>query len=399
MTTISTLNNNTVGPTGTYNTSVVFNEFINTTGITGGTGANINKWTRDQEELLAKWADKALCYRWLHDLSERKYNNLNNKIQIPVIILSTVTGAINVGINSIFPQNFVAYGSFGLGAISISTGILTTIGNFLRFAQNMEGHRVASLQWSKFHRSISAELAIHPDRRTDSIEFFTIKRAELDRLVESAPMIPTDIIEKFENRFRDTLIEKPEICDYLEPTYIYEAGKRKPKIINKRKTLTQKIFSAFSSSKNKDTNQYEDRSNHGRHGHHGHHKEDSGSGNGSGSGNTLHNSADINTDDESIITFNNDSNKVSPNGKKMNSPITFADAAHAAHAAHVAQFAHPNQVDISFTNKKQDDNVDVDVDIDIDVENGLKRILEDKKKSDSELSNKLHVSILESLNR
>ena len=28
------------------------------------------KWTREQEELLAQWSEKAKCYRWLHARSE-----------------------------------------------------------------------------------------------------------------------------------------------------------------------------------------------------------------------------------------------------------------------------------------------------------------------------------------
>jgi hypothetical protein len=383
MTTISRqINTNSVGPigpTGTNESGVRFGVSFGGTG-TGGTGTIIkNKWTRDQEELLAKWADKALCYRWLHDLSERKYNNLNNRVQIPVIILSTLTGAVNVGINSIFPPNLAVYGSFGLGAISISTGILTTIGNFLRFAQNMEGHRVASLQWSKFHRNISAELAIHPDQRVDSVEFFTIKRAELDRLIESAPQIPTDIIDKFEERFRDVAIDKPEICDILEPTYIFEPGKKRVKIERKKKTMSEKLFSVFSSTK----------------------KQDDGSG-ASGSGDHVvfsttgvNNSHDVHTDDESIVTFNNDSNKGSPNHKKMNSPTTFAEAASAAGVGilSVTPRTTPAGIFGIASGNKQDD----------DIEKGLQKILnttkKEDKKEDSELSNKLHSSILASLNR
>ncbi len=179
-------------------------------------------WTREQEMLLAKWADKALCYRWLHDLSEKKFTRLNNIIQIPVIILSTATGAINVGVDSIFPTSMKQYANIGLGGISILTGIITTVGNFLRYAQNMEGHRVASIQWSKFHRNINAEINIHPDQRQDAVEFFTVCRAELDRLVEQSPSIPTDIINAFESRFRDVNISKPEVCNILEPTTIYK---------------------------------------------------------------------------------------------------------------------------------------------------------------------------------
>ena len=179
-------------------------------------------WSREQENLLAKWADKALCYRWLHDLSEKKFTRLNNFIQIPVIILSTATGAVNVGIDSIFPLSMKQYANISLGGISILTGIISTVGNFLRYAQNMEGHRVSSIQWSKFHRNIVAEINIHPDQRQDAVEFFTVCRAELDRLIEQSPSIPNDIIEAFEKRFNEVNISKPEVCNILEPTTIFK---------------------------------------------------------------------------------------------------------------------------------------------------------------------------------
>ena len=32
-----------------------------------------SKWTKEQEYLLAEWAEKASCYRWLHGRAEKKY--------------------------------------------------------------------------------------------------------------------------------------------------------------------------------------------------------------------------------------------------------------------------------------------------------------------------------------
>ena len=49
------------------------------------------KWTLEQEELLAEWAEKAACYRWLHNKSEKQYRCRNYAFTIPVIILSTLT--------------------------------------------------------------------------------------------------------------------------------------------------------------------------------------------------------------------------------------------------------------------------------------------------------------------
>jgi hypothetical protein len=84
----------------------------------------------------------------------------------------------------------------------------------------MEGHKIASIQWSKFQRNIAAEIAIHPDQRQNAGEFFSICRAEMDRLLESSPSVPNDIIAQFEGKFKHTKISKPEICNVLEPTTI-----------------------------------------------------------------------------------------------------------------------------------------------------------------------------------
>jgi len=216
------------------------------------------EWSREQEELLAVWADKALCYRWLHDLAEKKFTRLNNSVQIPVIVLSTLTGATNVGIDSIFPASMKQYANIGIGVVSIVTGIITTVGNFLRYAQNMEGHRVASVHWSKFHRNISVEIALHPDQRQDPVEFLMICRAELDRLVEQSPSMPEDIIEKFEYRFKDVQISKPEICNSLETTKIYKPSTglsqpNTPRTPDKATSLAGKIFGGFKKQKKSET--------------------------------------------------------------------------------------------------------------------------------------------------
>ena len=49
-----------------------------------------SKWTLEQEELLAEWAEKAACYRWLHNKSEKYYRIRNYAFTIPVIILSKI---------------------------------------------------------------------------------------------------------------------------------------------------------------------------------------------------------------------------------------------------------------------------------------------------------------------
>jgi hypothetical protein len=105
---------------------------------------------------------------------------------------------------------------------------MTTLGNNLRFAQNMESHRVSAVSWGKYQRSIAVELALHPNERQDSIDFIKICRAELDRLIEQSPEIPDKIIADFEKMFNNVDLKKPDVCNYLERTHVYRTLKRAP---------------------------------------------------------------------------------------------------------------------------------------------------------------------------
>ena len=49
------------------------------------------EWTSDHEQILVEWADKAMCYRWLHSKAHQSFAKANAWFTIPVIIMSTST--------------------------------------------------------------------------------------------------------------------------------------------------------------------------------------------------------------------------------------------------------------------------------------------------------------------
>ena len=189
----------------------------------------MNGWTKEQETLMGEWADIAACYRWLHDRAEKKFSSSNMRLTIPVIILSTLTGTANFAINSFIPPDdntLKGYVQAGIGAVSIFAGILTTLGNFLRYAQGSEAHRVASIAWGKFQRLIAVEIAIHPNERIDAMDFLKICRQDLDRLIEQSPPIPDGIIADFEREFKDIPnLKRPDICHGIEHTRAFDSSK------------------------------------------------------------------------------------------------------------------------------------------------------------------------------
>lgn len=214
----------------------------------------LNGWSKEQDNLMADWSDIAGCYRWMHDRAEKKYTLKNMYMTIPVIILSTLTGTASVGIGSIAgnDEQVQKYLNFGIGGLSLIAGILTTLNNFLRFAQLGESNRVAGIAWGKFQRLISVELALHPNDRMDSLDFLKICRADLDRLIEQSPPIPDSIIEEFEVEFKDKpKLRRPDICHGLDHTHVYDNTQTRLKdltseaalmLMHKKKMMRQEIL-------------------------------------------------------------------------------------------------------------------------------------------------------------
>jgi hypothetical protein len=181
-------------------------------------------WTLEHEQILVEWADKAMCYRWLHSRSNVMYNSLNAWYTIPVIVISTLTGTANFAQERV-PLQYQSMFVMIVGGFNILAGIITTIQQFLKITQLNEAHRVSSIAWDKFYRNIKIELAKHPDERMNVTQMIKMCKEEFDRLMETSPNIPDKIILSFKTEFRyiDKNTEmpkiiKPEICDSLIST-------------------------------------------------------------------------------------------------------------------------------------------------------------------------------------
>lgn len=194
------------------------------------------KWSSQHEKILVDWADKATCYKWLHEKSHREFARKNRWFTIPVIIMSTFTGTANFAQERI-PPEYVNVFTMGIGSISIVAGIITTIQQFLKISEMCESHRISSISWGKFHRNLKIELAKSPIERTPVTQLIKSSKEEFDRLIETSQSVPNHIVTLFKETFSGGKIEydkngnklpltgkqkmyeeltKPEICDALE---------------------------------------------------------------------------------------------------------------------------------------------------------------------------------------
>ena len=205
------------------------------------------EWADVHENILVDWADKALCYKWLHNKSHSEYSKKNTWFTIPVIIMSTLTGTANFAQDRI-PAEYLSAATMAIGAVNLIAGILTTIQQFLKITELNEAHRVSSIAWGKFYRNVKIEISKSPSERTPVIQLLKHAKEEFDRLVETSPTLSSKVVKAFLDTFSGgelnidgedsqlskkqlnfRQLKKPDICDSLEPT-AYSLYKRKEEI-------------------------------------------------------------------------------------------------------------------------------------------------------------------------
>lgn len=205
-------------------------------------------WKEEEENILKEWADKAMCYEWMHSKSHKIYKNKNGWYTIPVIAISTITGTANFA-QSRIPEKYVNTYVITVGAFNILAGIITTVYQYLKISELNESHRVAQLSWGKFYRNVKTELAKHPLDRMGPVQLLKISKEEFDRLLEISPPIPDKVITLFRQNFgKDGVsddISRPEICDVIAPTSVYQMTEfereEMKSLLTKRKESTAPI--------------------------------------------------------------------------------------------------------------------------------------------------------------
>lgn len=157
-------------------------------------------WNHNLERLLAEEGEQSLGSAWLHTQCEELFSMSNNCIVIPVIVLSTLSGAASASSTAFFPGN-MATGTLAIGAISILCGILNTINSYYGYAKRAEGHRIASINFNKMYRFIAIEMALPRIERIRARDMLKIVREQTERLAETSPRIPSDVVATFKRQF------------------------------------------------------------------------------------------------------------------------------------------------------------------------------------------------------
>jgi hypothetical protein len=171
-------------------------------------------WNEYHENVLRQWGEASACYRYMHHRAFLKFKRLSLRFNLPVIVLSTITGTANFA-QSTFPESMRASAPSIIGGLNLIAGLIATIMQFLKINELMENHRTAALGHGSLSRNIRLQLSLpREERKKEGLKFVEECKGEYDRLLEQSPAIPKQILLNFEKEYPiDGVFTKPEILN------------------------------------------------------------------------------------------------------------------------------------------------------------------------------------------
>jgi hypothetical protein len=175
-------------------------------------------WGPGLEEVLRKEGEESESLFWLHNRASVVATRNNDIINIPSIILQTVTGFLSATGGLVPP--------LALGAISVFTGILSTLLSYYKFSARAEAHRMSAQLYLKIYKKIEIELSLPQEQRMPPIKLLEEVRDKLARVGEVAPDVPELVIHEYKKQFHDGDTKKPIIANGLDRIIVYQAPEK-----------------------------------------------------------------------------------------------------------------------------------------------------------------------------
>lgn len=180
--------------------------------------STISDWSSGLEEVLRKEGEEGASMFWLHNRSSVLATRNNDIINIPSIILQTVTGFLSATGGLVHP--------LALGAVSVFTGVLSTLLSYYKFSARAEAHRMSAQLYLKIYKKIEIELSLPVEQRMAPVKLLEEVRDKLARVGEVAPDIPETVLNEYKKRFHDGEAKKPIIANGIDKIVVYHAPEK-----------------------------------------------------------------------------------------------------------------------------------------------------------------------------
>lgn len=157
---------------------------------------------KEKLTMLRDWRNMAKNYSWLHQQSYRFFQRVNLCFMVPIILLSTASGAINfTQVHDEKCKDGTNVISLVLGVTGLGAAALSTIYNFMRLGERLESHNSIASEFEKLARDIAVQTLLSTTEEktyANLAEFIKDTNDRLNRLVEMSPAIPEIVFRRFE---------------------------------------------------------------------------------------------------------------------------------------------------------------------------------------------------------
>ena len=173
-------------------------------------------WDASVERLLQKYCDEAQTREALHRASYYSYKKLTTCFNLPVIVLSCLSGSFQF-LSKGYPeieQHIVT----GTASLSILTAIISAVGSYLKLGESTNKHEQSANAWLLFNNEVKHQLSLRRDRRQDADEFLQECKTQYDRLFELSPICSNSHIKAIKKQIAANATE-----EFVVPTYLFSA--------------------------------------------------------------------------------------------------------------------------------------------------------------------------------
>lgn len=178
-------------------------------------------WNDNLEKYFANTGEKANCLSWVHKRAEEIYSHRRTFVDIPVIVLSSVTGFLSASSTNLFAGE-ERLSSIALGVASLFVSVINTIGTYFGWSKRAEAHRLSAIQYARLYRFLAIELNLPREERMTPTDLLKYTKDSYDRLQEISPLIPPELIAEFKKKFgKNAELSKPEELNGIDKITIY----------------------------------------------------------------------------------------------------------------------------------------------------------------------------------
>ena len=173
-------------------------------------------WNDNLEKYFCDIAEKSNCLSWCHKRCEEIYSHKKSFIDLPIIVISSLTGFLSASSTNLF-EGQEKMSSILLGVASLFCSILQTVNVYYSWGKRCENHRSSSIQYARLARFLTIEVRLPREERMTAQDLLRFTKESYDRLQEVSALIAPEVISEFKKKFgADKELSKPEELNGIE---------------------------------------------------------------------------------------------------------------------------------------------------------------------------------------